>query len=88
MRTITNDFDSFIGIPSTNTQKKARLNVDEVNANNVETETLADVMFETMQDSIKKIRKMFPDLELSVTKNYDGGEEDGEDVDPRSVSVQ
>lgn len=89
MRTITNDFDSFIGIPSTNTAKKARLNVDEVNANNVETETLADVMFDTLTDSIERVKKLFPDLQLSVEKNYDnGGEDDGTPVDSGSVSVQ
>lgn len=88
MRTITNDFDSFIGIPSTNTQKKARLNVDEVNANNVETETLADVMYNTMKDSIKRIKKLFPGLELDVVKNYNGGDEDGKAFDSGSIPVQ
>ena len=88
MRTITNDFDSFIGIPSTNTAKKARLNVDEVNANNTETETLADVMLDTMQESIRRIKELFPGLEISVEKNYDQKEEvqlDGTSINSRTV---
>lgn len=40
-RKVMDQFDTFFGIPNANTEKRERLVTDEVNSNNVETETLA-----------------------------------------------
>lgn len=59
-------FLTAIGIPNANTDKKERLIVDEVNANNAETESLSTLWLETLQKSIERVLKMFPGLPLSV----------------------
>lgn len=69
MRAVLNDFDSFIGIPSANTTKRERLVTDEVNANNVETETLIDLMEQTLNESIKQCNEIF-NLSLSAKRRY------------------
>lgn len=70
-RKILNMFDTEIGIPSVNYEKKERMVVDEVNANNVETESLSDIWLETLSGSIEKVNKL-TGLELKVTKRYGG----------------
>lgn len=52
-------FDTVVGIPNANTDKRERLVVDEVNANNQEVRAISDLWLETLQDGIVKIRKMF-----------------------------
>lgn len=76
-RTVMNDFDSFIGIPSTNYNKKAQMNDDEVNANNVETETLVDIMYDSLSASLDKVNKRYG-FNMTISKRYKtGGEEYG-----------
>lgn len=70
-RKILNMFDTEVGIPSVNYEKKERMVVDEVNANNVETESLSDIWLETLTDSINKVND-FTGLTLAVTKRYGG----------------
>lgn len=70
-RKILNMFDTEVGIPSVNYEKKERMVVDEVNANNVETESLSDIWLETLTDSINKVNE-FTGLTLAVTKRYGG----------------
>lgn len=69
---ITDQFNTMVGIPNANTEKRERLITDEVNANNAETETLADLWLRTMQGDIKRVNKMFG-LDLSVDYKYKGG---------------
>lgn len=59
-------FDTEIGIPNANTDKRERLIADEVNANNVETATRAELWLETLRKEIDKANAMFQDLNLSV----------------------
>lgn len=61
-RKVVADFDSMIGIPNANTDKKERLITDEVNANNQETYSLSDIMLETMQRGVDEAKKLFPTL--------------------------
>lgn len=81
-------FDTEIGIPSANTDKRERLITDEVNANNIETYSKVQLWFETLTESIERVNKMFDGLDISVewrnppkvkdTENsdsVDGGEE-------------
>lgn len=66
MRKIEAQFDTDIGIPSANTEKRERLISDEVNANNVETATRCELWLETVRKEIDKANAMFPDINLSV----------------------
>lgn len=52
-------FDTDIGIPNANTDKKERLISDEVNANNVEVTSKADLWLDQLQKSFAQTRKMF-----------------------------
>lgn len=52
-------FDTEIGIPNANTQKKERMITDEVNQNNIGTQTKAELWLETMKDGCKKVNAMF-----------------------------
>ena len=65
MRKIEAMYDTEIGIPNANTDKRERLISDEVNANNVETATRCELWLETLRKEIDKANKMFG-LEISV----------------------
>lgn len=69
MRTLENQFNSMIGIPNANTQKRERLITSEVEANAVEVSTLPIVWLETMQKDIEKVNRMF-NLNISVSLRY------------------
>lgn len=69
MRKIESEFDTRIGIPNANTDKRERLITDEVNANNVETECLSDIWLENLKDSFERVNAMFG-LNLTVEKRY------------------
>lgn len=59
IRKIEAMFDTEIGIPNANTDKRERLITDEVNANNVETMTRCELWLETLKDGINKTNEMF-----------------------------
>ncbi len=63
-------FDTEIGINNSNTQKKERLIVSEVNSNNAETAALGELWLETIRKELDKANKMF-DLNLSVSWRVD-----------------
>ena len=65
MRKIEAMFDTDIGIPNANTDKRERLISDEVNANNVETATRCELWLETIRKEFEKANAMFG-LKLSV----------------------
>lgn len=65
LQTIESEFYSEIGIPNMFMEKKSRVVVDEVNANNAETRANTKLWLETMQDGVSKVNKMFG-LKLSV----------------------
>lgn len=69
MRKIEAMFDTVIGIPNANTDKRERLVTDEVNANNVETAARAALWMDTLREGIDKTNKMF-NIELSVDWRY------------------
>ena len=52
-------FDTEIGIPNSNTEKRERLITDEVQSNNVETKCKAALWLETLQEGVKKVNSMF-----------------------------
>ncbi len=65
MRKIEAMFDTDIGIPNANTDKKERLVTDEINANNVETATRCELWLESIRKGIKKANSMYG-LNLAV----------------------
>lgn len=70
LRKIEAEFDTRIGIPNANTDKRERLITDEVNANNVETTILSDLWMDSIQDAIKKTREMF-NIEIKCERRYE-----------------
>ena len=70
LRKIEAEFDTRVGIPNANTDKRERLITDEVNANNVETTILSDMWMDSIQDAIKKVKTMF-DVDIKCERRYE-----------------
>ena len=83
LRKLEAEFDTIVGIPNTNTDKRERLNVPEVNANNVETNVLSDTWLDNLNDGIKKVNDMFG-LNIKVEKRYPDPEGGGQDAFERN----
>lgn len=66
---IEDEFDTRIGIPNANTDKRERLISDEVNANNVETAILADDWLEHIRAGCDRVREMYG-AEITVEWRY------------------
>ena len=84
MRRVENEFCTKIGINNTNTDKKSRMLVDEVNANNEEVRSLADLWLETLQDGCEKARELFQLDTFNVDWRYKD-EQGSNTVDPGTV---
>lgn len=65
LRKIESMFDTHIGIPNANTDKRERLVTDEVNANNVETYSKCALWLEELQDGCRRANDMFG-IDMSV----------------------
>lgn len=72
LRKIEAEYDTRIGVPNANTDKKERLITDEVNANNVETHILCDMWMDSIQDGIKGVKDMFG-IDLKCEWRYGDG---------------
>lgn len=70
MRKIEAMFDTEIGIPNANTDKRERLITDEVNSNNVETATRCELWLETLRKGIDTANSLF-DINMSVDWRVD-----------------
>ena len=70
MRKWENLFDTEIGIPNSNTNKRERLIVDEVNSNNVETATKCELWLEDLQKTCAKTTDLFG-IDISVDWRYE-----------------
>lgn len=70
MRKIEAMFDTKIGIPNANTDKKERLVTDEINANNVETATMCEQWLECIRKGVDKANAMYG-LSLAVDWRVD-----------------
>lgn len=92
LRKIEAEFDTRIGIPNANTDKRERLITDEVNANNVETYSMCALWLEQLQDGCRRAREMFGiDIDVhwreiatdrptgGATNDTEGGDENAED---------
>ena len=79
MRKIEADFNTIIGIPNANTDKKERLIQDEVNANNTETGCRLDLWIESLNECSEKANKMFG-LNIHFERRFKTDQE-GSDLD-------
>ena len=71
MRKIEAQFDTDVGIPNANTDKRERLVTDEVNANNVETATRCELWLEMLKESVEDSKTMFGLTDFSVDWRVD-----------------
>lgn len=85
MTTIYHQFDMEVGIPSNPAEKAERLVTNEVESNNVESVARFTTWMENLNTSIKKSKKLFPELKLSITPTVyytgqTGAKESGKEV--------
>lgn len=81
MKSIEDQFNTKIGIPNANTQKRERLITSEVQANDIDTKALVNVWLDTMRSDIDKVNRKYG-LNISVRYRYENtyqveGEQDG-----------
>ena len=69
-QTIISDFDSEIGIPSNGFEKRERMITDEANIKQADGKARSVTWYETVQSSIEKIKKLYPDINLSCQMRY------------------
>lgn len=85
MATIDNMFCTAIGLPNSNYEKRERLLVDEINANNSQTRALADVWMETIKHGMDVANDMFGlSLDIRYKQDLEAMRNDN-DLDNRSV---
>ena len=92
-RQLLEEFNTIVGIPNANKDKRERLNVAEVNANNVETESRAAMWLQELKNGLEKTRDMFgiPESELSVDwrdNMREGGGDNGGNLSLPAGTVQ
>lgn len=91
MKKIEAEFDTRIGIPNANTDKRERLITDEVNSNNAGTNALASQWKTSLDDSIERVNKLFGDsckpLAVRWRKLEEGGVSGGENVSVSNGNV-
>lgn len=81
-----NLFLTEIGIPNANFEKSERLLTNEINANNTETRSKADLWLEEMNSCCRKVNKMFG-TDLSVRLTYPDVNPVDPDVRPQEVEA-
>lgn len=90
LKRVEANFDTEIGIPNANTDKRERLISDEVNANNVETYSKASLWLDNIKFGCKKVNKMFGlDLKAEFrnpTEAKGGNENATADIDSKPVA--
>ncbi len=69
LKKIEDEFDSKVGIPNANTDKRERLISDEVNANNKETAIIAAGWLDHIRQGIRQAEDMY-DVKISVDWRY------------------
>lgn len=69
MKKLEDRFNTDVGIPNANTYKKERLISDEVNANNVDTQSKVMLWLDTMSRGIEAVNRHYG-LDLSVDYRY------------------
>ena len=89
MKTIEDQFNTKIGIPNANTQKKERLIMSEVESNDIDTSALVNVWLDTMKNDIDKVNARYG-LNISVRYRYASymkGSESDENVNSGTLQL-
>ena len=77
LKTIEDQFNTKMGIPNANTQKRERLITDEVNANNADTSSIATLIVENVSETMAKVNDMFGlDLGIKYRWEVSGNEQE------------
>ena len=84
MASILNEFDREIGVPIVDDKKERRIEA-EVNAMTSDAGCRLDVWRESLTESIKDVKKVFPDLEISFEVKGGQNEYNAENNDDRNV---
>lgn len=84
-QTLLNNFDAEVGIPSVPYQKKERMVTDEANMRGYDAKARSLTWFNTLTTSIDDIKKIYPDINLSVKLHYDETEGTPQDIDVKEV---
>ena len=79
LKRIEHDFDEAVGVPSANTDKRERLIIDEVNANNIATECMPREIVKTVSRGFKAVKNMF-DVDCSIKYIGRSTDNDGNDI--------
>ena len=85
-QTLINNFDAEIGIPTIPYQKKERMVTDEATARTYDAKARSITWFNTLTSSIEEIKKVYPDIQLSVKLHYDETEGTPQDIDVKGVN--
>lgn len=80
LRQIEQEFDTIIGIPNANTDKRERLITDEVNANNAETSSRVGLWVDTINEDLEKVNAMFG-LQLRAKYAFEEKEVNDAEID-------
>ena len=65
IRTVMNHFDTDIGIPNANLNKRERMLADEIAANDMETKSLCELWLDSLRAGCEKAKELF-DINMSV----------------------
>lgn len=88
LRKIENMFNTAVGIPNANTDKKERLVVSEVESNNVETSTLCEMWLDNIKKEFEKTNEMFGiSLGVEWRENPKGSDNNGNTVNTGAVQL-
>lgn len=84
MKKIVDQFNTDIGIPNANTYKRERMITDEVNANNIDTQSKIALWLETMRRDIAKVNSRYG-LNIAVRYRFDKEAEEVMEVDENAA---
>ena len=77
-QTILNNFDCEIGIPTIPYEKKERMVADEATSRQLDAQSRSTIWLECLQSSAKRVKKLYPDIELEFKLRYDPEEAEDE----------
>lgn len=89
-RSIMNELLTFLGIDNANTDKRERLITAEAESNNVELAANVEMWKRNIDNCVKRVNKMFPELNFKMKLNFDPAnsavEKKGENNDAGKLS--
>lgn len=79
-QTLINNFDTEIGIPTLPYQKRERMVTSEAESKIVDSTSRSVVWLDTLNASIEKIKKLYPEIKLTARLRYDPEEIKGDNA--------